>query len=1257
MGSGNYRNSAINPANNFYKLSSLIDDSKPYGEPYFEIRLVADAYWENGWWGGTGDNVSINESLTNYINVSKRDWYNSLLANVTYTGLYNNKTAYYSTTPFTATATNLNNFLKVNDTKITPIIDSIAIPYKDGFHIAINQEGKTKVSIENGSENRYEDYYCFVDSTLPDVEFVYDNANAMDKATYSKITTNSQGQKTQEVYAGTFKDKMFVVFGGNDIESPETATYTLNGKTYPYTSGHLLYEEGDYELIVQDLVGHQKIITFTIDKTSPSYNLNLLQNEKNYKVSKWYLTTIPNSMNGSGTFSFRTQKEALEYAIQIEKENFVTTHLLSNIKDFTQTHLVANNKDENNNEDQIRLGEYWYYKSRDNPDLYLYYFDKSLLNKVIAFYAENYVSKPQYYKLNGLNTYGTYASDIISNIWNEQEQKAYIINGFTFKYVNDNETYKIYYDYQEDNEENYIQFLYGEKFENQVSDMYGLYKIKEIDYVGHETFYFVYLDKSAPTIEYRAKVYGENKSFAGVLSTSDIPSNKDLTFYYETFLFAKILDSDTWWVMEITLSNKKYYYTYLDTLPILNDIGNGEFKIKLYDRVCNTFEFTIFILGQAPSVKFTPQNTNLELLVTITKGESFNSIMDLKIYKNEILLNNVNGYDEYPERNDNGLIFISNTTLSYTFSKGGNYKVELTDNFGRTIVYEYTFEKDLPKGILSIDNGSTTRENVTFKFNNQKYFVDVKRDNISFLPNEELDSTNTLTTLTFLYEEDMHHHYVIKLININDFDNFNTYTFAIDRQAPLLELVGVENNGTTSNSVYATWDLCEQAKANYTRNSLSCGEYLRTQKLSSEGSYSITIQDYLGNARTYKFTIDRSLDFEIYENDNLINITDHYYTNQNIKIVNLEELNIQILADNKNYPYEFNEIISLEGIFSATIFDDYNNRANFVFTIDKTPPDVTLNGVEDNGITSQIVSITFNEEGLTATYFCNDIHLGIYTENQELKASGRYRIEIQDKAKNIKVLSFEIDKNLSYSINVLSSGATNEYVKIFNYEPLKIEVFHNRNLLEYEFGNELNLHGFYIVKLSDDLGNLEQVYFWIIKHAIQSFENTFLDNVVIDKMSKDDEPFDAVFVDKIFTLKEDGHYEITLQDNTLTTNTFYITIDTIPPTIELVGVENGGKTKSDINTKNPSEENIKILAKLNDKEIKYKIGDTLRNVGVYSITISDEAGNQTHYSFEKEYSLNAGSIALLGGLIAIAVVVTIFVIRSRRGLYVEVEEE
>mgnify|MGYP003296668544 CR=1 FL=1 len=208
-------------------------------------------------------------------------------------------------------------------------------------------------------------------------------------------------------------------------------------------------------------------------------------------------------------------------------------------------------------------------------------------------------------------------------------------------------------------------------------------------------------------------MYGQENCIEETITLNNKPNNSELIYYYEALTLLGVSDSDLWWTIEIVDDeNLSYYYTYLDTLPCLNDLGNGKFTIKIYDRMDNVLEFTVYILGKAPSAKFNPASDMLSFEVEISQGETFNTILDMKIYK------------------DGNLLSVESNKKYYTFDKGGTYLVELTDNFGRVLQYEYEFIKALPQGVLSIENGSKTNQDVSFSYNYAKYYVDVKNEEL-----------------------------------------------------------------------------------------------------------------------------------------------------------------------------------------------------------------------------------------------------------------------------------------------------------------------------------------------------------------------------------------------------------------------------------------------------------------------------------------------------------------------------------------------
>lgn len=107
----------------------------------------------------------------------------------------------------------------------------------------------------------------------------------------------------------------------------------------------------------------------------------------------------------------------------------------------------------------------------------------------------------------------------------------------------------------------------------------------------------------------------------------------------------------------------------------------------------------------------------------------------------------------------------------------------------------------------------------------------------------------------------------------------------------------------------------------------------------------------------------------------------------------------------------------------------------------------------------------------------------------------------------------------------------------------------------------------------------------------------------------------------------------------------------------MVGVENGGSTKNVVVMKDVSETPYELYITVDGATWEYKMGNETQKDGRFEVVLSDEAGNKTTYCFERLYSLNGPSIAILAGLGALVVLVIIFIVKSRKKYYKEEIEE
>ena len=945
------------------------------------------------------------------------------------------------------------------------------------------EENVTATYSRNGGE--YQPYSRYTEFRLDGTYTVILSDQAGNKATYTihLDTIKPTGQlyadyKTVENNSVT-NGKIYFTWDGEN-------TATVNGQ--PYTKNTVISEDGLYQFELKDLAGNIETYQIRIDTIAPEYNQKLVNECEDYLVGIWYLVTF----DGEQT-SFASYESALEYASKLEFERYVTSLELDDVNNFTQYHLVASR---GNPKDDVKLGTYYRYKSQANPDSELYYFDETLLQEVVSHYAKAYVSGVNYYTLNN-NNYGEVSDNMFDNTWTSDDGvSAPIANEFIFTSFDSTQVFLELVG----GSEGKVPVEFNIPLKEQFS-VTGLYEVTEIDEAGNVANYYVFLDFSAPNLVVNAEVFGDGEVKEMTITSNTVSDIS--TYYYKSFAVADIVDNDSWATIAITNKGKTTYYSKGDDLPVLTE--GGKYDLVVYDRLNNSYEFVVYIVGNEATIEFSPNSESTEFTIDISLEQEFDTIVSLEIYKDGEKLEGVT-----PD------------TLTYTFTKDGTYTVVLRDNFGRVIERTYDFDKSLPNGSLSVDNGSRTTEEVTFTFDNSKYVAEVSKDGAVI----ETNSSGEI-----LVGNDGN--YSIKLINLTDEENFNIYEFTIDTKAPGVSLEGVNQNETTNKDVTVLWNDSDVVSSTYTLN----GEEFALENgetLTKEGIYVITLVDDLGNKTEVMFTIDKSLDYEVYVNDT--STTGVETTGEDVVIVNNEDLSISITKNGEAYDYLFGDVLSEEGTYLIKISDQYGNTTVVQITIDKSVDAYANTG---NGtITNNSVTISAGEK--VSVIVTKDGQAYDYILGQPITEEGKYNVTIYDAYGNQKVISFEIVRGTKsvidytlgdnveitevkhngeviewdsnhlnftedgiYEVTVLVDG--NEYSFTLSLDTTvpeitlngiedgetgnvtvtitdmtevgTIKVYKDGELIEYSLGDELKDYGNYVVEVTDELGNTRSYSF------------------------------------------------------------------------------------------------------------------------------------------------------------------------------------
>lgn len=890
----------------------------------------------------------------------------------------------------------------------------------------------------------------------------------------------------------------------------EDCTATINGSSYEKNS--VLTEEGIYEFILTDKAGNKTSYKVEIDLTAPSKNKEDINSRKDYTVSKWYNVTFEDKK-----VSFASYDEALEYACGLEFDAYVTTLTLDDVSKFTQTHLIASG--------EVHEGTYYRYKSISNPNNELYYFDEEGLKEAIRSYAKTYVLDINYHDLDSDDLGEAGNDSMYSNTWNYEGSSVPVINGYTFTLTDSKEVYA-----RLKGESEWTLVSTETPFDEQFKAT-GLYEIKEVDEAGNESIYEVFLDFSSPELKVNAEVFGEGESKEFIIDKDAVSTIS--AYYYKSFDIKKIIDNDPYATIAITNEGKTSHYSYGDELPFLSK--GGKYDIKVYDRVGNNYSFTVYIVGNEADVTFTNNEDNTAFDIDITLEQDFDAIVSLEIYKDGEKLD-----------------WVSPELTHYTLTKDGTYKVVIKDNFGRTIVKEYDFDKALPEGTLSIEKNSKTTDDVSFSYDSSKYYAEVYKDGALI----KTDTTGSITC-------DSDGKYEIKLINLTDEDNFNVYLFEIDRTSPDVVLEGVKNKGTTNGDVTVRWTDSDVVSSTYTLNGGEEVSFNNGEAFTKEGTYVIKVVDDMGNVNFKEFTIDKSLDYVVHDgNGNALTGTD-ITTSSDVTIENNENLNISISKDSHPYGYEFGETLTEEGKYSITITDEYGNATTFTIVIDKS---VDFNSnISDGERTNGDVVINSNE---TATVIVTkDGKSYDYSLGETITEEGTYLVKIYDAYGNEETLTFTIDKSVDFDANVNDGESTNKDVTIKANEEVEITVKKDGEEYGYSLGDSFSEDGSYVVTIRDGLGNEETISFTIDKTApevnLNGIEDGGKDNVTvtIDGMTEEGEikvykDGEEVSYELGQELSEYGKYEVVVTDKLGNTRTysFELAYKMNGATIALIGV-------------------------------------------------------------------------------------------------------
>ena len=634
---------------------------------------------------------------------------------------------------------------------------------------------------------------------------------------------------------------------------------------------------------------------------------------------------------------------------------------------------------------------------------------------------------------------------------------------------------------------------------------------------------------------------------------------------------------------------------------------------------------------------------------TIADGENLYAYSDSK----NILANSVTLGDNIGASIDGEVI------VDTVIETEGKHLLIVSDDWGNTCEYNLTIVRVTPDIHYVVGEGSDN----TVTFDRVYYFKDqvtvsisdgfdemamfsVYDENGDLLGHFSIGETYTLTASGTYTVESVNHAGVSKEFNL-----------IISRNAPKVEITESAENKQLAIEIVksvddeshiqtleiykstdggTTWVLVE--KDDY--GTLVTLDNL-TYKFRTTGIYKATITD------EFRTGIDAISEQHDYVQENpvgtLNGVENNGFTNGTVTFEWDDEATVVLTKDGEIVDYESGDELTEDGVYTLTFenFDGY--KASYTFTIDTAAPVVALEGADHKEAVNEDVKVFYTEENLTAELFKNGKSLGEYTSGNPVSADGIYRIVVSDRAGNSVEVEFTIDKTVDYAINVNDKGLSNSVIATAN-ESVTVTLLKNGEKIDYTLGAAISEPAEYTLAVTDALGNHSEISFKVVEPLVKEFTHNF-DEV---------EGFGGVTVNGedrrlnygTLELKEDGVYEVgvIVGGNTYL---FKVTVDGTAPTITLGGVENGGATKDAVTIGNPSE-TATVKVTFNGEPVEYTLGDEITEPGEYKVTVTDEIGNTTEYSFTIEKSISVGAIiGIILGILGVAGVVVVIILKKK----------
>lgn len=1213
--------------------------------------------------------VTDSTSLTTYVRVNNGDWVLKESSDLTFGASDVEGTYYFKTIDAAGNVVTASVVLDVTAPILSlkknniTVDSSLYLKGSDILSFSINDKNNARIVELDGVQ------YATLPamSTLEDgVHTIFALDKAGNKSTTIQFTIDNVAPTLDieeldgtaiipEQSSGEYYTNDAVRFASEDINFAFLCVYLngtllFKGGTTSVDYAAIEQNYGTYKIYAEDLAGNRSEEKTLILQVINDFG-NLADAYKSYKINAWFEVTLPSYVFGtgalediSGRYSFEKYEDAYTWSLEMEEKYRVQ---------------------------QVTDG--WIYISATNESLSQKYYSRIDLDKVLNKYASRYVSARKIASTSGNDNYYTIKDESGRN-----DEYAFVRQSMTLpSFLSDYSEFELLqmrssFAYKKSTNAlapTFVTLTYlADDFSMQErktltiypgntiktalenANMYrqGYYLVNEQDLCGNSQKYVVYIDIEAPKI--RAEVEMGDSTRKEVVFDKDYSEENANIFYFLSFTFDKVFDNvDDFTTVKIEgrgLTSAVFIQG--DELPVLDaSLGGGQYTITVYDRSCNIFQFKVNIANKVPTMEYNSlRPTNRQLTLYFVTNDTLNQIVRLEIYK-------INGAGEriQIEQDDLGKQ-IDFTTLEYNFTTGGKFFAIITDRYGRVIETEPIFyERGLPSGELSTTVNGVTNKDVYFNYSlGNGVIVYTYDENNNYLIYTdyllEYDNLNKVYTLGFLASEGLERQYMIHLYNEADDNLYIEYKFGIDTIVASVSVIDankvtIDKGGYTNQAFSLNWTEAN-VRVKYTVGlSSMTSTYSRGDMLYGNGMYTFTVTDRVGNTETFTIYLDNVVDYTL-EGNKIVNVGGKYLTNAPVALSVNETIAEWIVADNKDV---VNRVpITAEGVYTITVSDRYGNTVVIVIEIDLTAPQVTLQGVENNGATKDSVTLTF-EDGAKAYLMRGNVIIRELSNGEIFSEHGTYTIRAEDLAGNTTECKFTVDSKVDYTSNIVNRQITTEIVAFSLSEEGSIEVLRDGQAVD--VAKTYSESGKYLLTATDGVGNALIFTFTILPKNAQELSIKLDENQVLASSKLNGDEVKLEFSDvtkKNIELTETGKWILTISDIEQNQSyTVYVNIDNVAPSLDLVW------SKNTVAFSKLNKDGVTAKLTHDGAEIKWSQSLVVKDPGHYALELSDEFGNVTVIEWDIKYKLNGLSITLIvfGCLAVVGIVVLIIVKRFK----------